>query len=459
MGISEIATPFLEAGFLDSVEAIGNFSGAISDAGSAINTFGNLTEVNVEGCINFSSSVYSMVSALGILETQMHDMKPAFADMEAGMKATLEAFVYPESDTAAIEARITEPIRIYQDFLDKHGLSGDWALEALHEQYGPRIPAYVSKDVEKAALEYLGISEDNIAVYEKAAKDYNSAMLDIRGSTRTSGMFYISREYKISDILEKSGNDIDKYAQDVVHSSRAIEIAVNAQVVSLEYWSDQLLKITDALQPYLEFMRVLNELTALSTLSIDDINAGFKAITDTLTNFSSVLGTIDLTPVMEALFGEHEGEGVFSGGAATGFIKLMQTYSPKLKELTTFTDNLSGAISSLIMSFDALSGIEKSVLMDTDALTIVFENIETIIYNLSDKLSSEGGNFAAILTTTFTNLLTAADPLLVWFRKNSVQVTEFNTAMSAFMLTVTHGAYRTDTWRGIRHIPSRTNIR
>jgi TP901 family phage tail tape measure protein len=92
--ISGLAAPFLEAGFLNGIKAIGSFAGALKDAGSAINTFASLQEVSIDGCINFSLHVHDMVSALRILESQMEDLVPAFGDMDSLITGIADAFLY-----------------------------------------------------------------------------------------------------------------------------------------------------------------------------------------------------------------------------------------------------------------------------------------------------------------------------------------------------------------------------
>jgi TP901 family phage tail tape measure protein len=94
MDIADIAAPFLEKGFLNGIKAIGSFAGALSDAGSAINTFSGLQEVSVDGCIDFSLHVNDMVSALQILDNQMEDLVPSFAKMDSLITDIADAFLY-----------------------------------------------------------------------------------------------------------------------------------------------------------------------------------------------------------------------------------------------------------------------------------------------------------------------------------------------------------------------------
>lgn len=360
MDISEIAAPFLEKGFLEGIKAIGNFAGALSDAGDAINTFAGLQEVSIEGCINFSMHVYDMVSALEILESQMEDLVPSFKRMDL-----------------------------------------------------------LIDDIKTGFLSGIDVTTLYGEEWEHMQKWFSNTVIDVRLANETMAEAFGLTVEEIK-ILRKEGS--------------LTTFAFMKQTSALKTQTGQLNRITEALQPYLEFMRTLNELTALSTLSTEELNSGLNAINDTLINLGTSLSTFDLRPVMESLFGTKTLEGKFTGGIAKGFTDTMQEYQGEFKMLIDYISRLSFAITSLTFAFDALANVSKSVLADETKLKDLFGEIDGIMGNFS-KVMGEG-EFAKIFAADIEKMLKTAGPLISYFQENNTAVKLFNSTLTTFTTTI-----------------------
>jgi ABC-type transporter Mla subunit MlaD len=355
MDISEIAAPFLEAGFLDGIKAIGSFANTLKDAGSAINTFSSLQDVSIEGCINFSRHVQDMVTALKILEDQMADLVPSFEKMDSLIDDIAVGFL---------------------GGIDINAEYGE-AWGALQKQFG--MVGLDMMESNKLLAEVFGLTLDEIL------------------------------------LLRKEG-DLTTFA-------------FMKQTNAMKLQTTQLKKITDALQPYLEFMRTLNALAALSTLSIEELNNGLNSIKGTLVNLGSALSTFDLRPIMESLFGVET-------GAANEFTKTMEDYEGKFSMLIGYVNRFATSILTLVDSFEALTNISKSVLADQMKLKGVFEGITTVMTNFSIEMGGAEG-FAQKFADGMDAMLKSAGPLISYFEDNNAAVTQFNTALLSFKTTIT----------------------
>jgi TP901 family phage tail tape measure protein len=390
--ISEIAAPFLEKGFLNGIKAIGDFAGALSDAGSAINTFGNLQEVSVEGCIDFSLHVNDMVSALQILDNQMDDMVPTFKRMGELTASITKSFL----GETFIEETTKQLSRFGNKLEDIKYKAGSWDVDP----WGVRG--------------YAGTKELLIAMgaTETAA---NELMKSIGSELRT----------EIIQLGLESGNSaefIDKLSKSTLIMNACLEISTG----KFKAQTTQLSKITDALAPYLNFMRTLNELAALSALSTDELNRGLDAISDTLMNLSKALSTFDLEPTMQALFGS----GTKGEGSAKAFTDTMLKYASDFNTLVNYIEKLSTAIITLTSAFDGLENINKSVLADETALIALFGDITDIMENFSNTMDKSG--FGNKLAAGIEKMVSSASPLTTYFKDNNAAVTQFNNTLSAF---------------------------
>lgn len=202
------------------------------------------------------------------------------------------------------------------------------------------------------------------------------------------------------------------------------------QTSALRTQTEQLVEITDALQPYLNFMRTLNELAALSTLSTEELNNGLNSINDTLVNLGSALSTFDLRPVMESLFGEKK-------GTTNEFTKTMKDYEGKFSILVGHVDRFSTSILILVNSFEALANISKSVLADQTKLKEVFESITTVMTNFSTEMGGAEG-FAQKFADGMDAMLESAEPLMEYFQDNKEAIKQFNSSLRDFSATITN---------------------
>jgi TP901 family phage tail tape measure protein len=386
MDISEIAAPFLEKGFSSSVEAIGNFASTLKAAGSAINDFSSLQDVSIDGCINFSLHVRDMVSALEILEDQMEDLVPDFADMDSLITNILESFVWTPGKKESIADEIN------------------------------RI-ALAAKDGTGTIGELWTILEETTKVTE----------------TGWTGEFALPFVERYKEGVE----DIEDITADFLASGEVLERQMGYTTDALSFQTGQLNKITEALQPYLEFMRTLNELAALSTLSTEELNNGLNAINETLQNLGKSLETFDLRPVMETLFGTKIAAGEFTGGIATGFTDTMKDFATPFSNLIVYVERLSSSIFSLVSSFEALAKISDSVLADQTKLKEVFEGITDVMTNFSTEMGGTEG-FAQKFADGMDAMLKSAAPLIKYFQDNNAAVELFNKSLSSFMDTTTN---------------------
>jgi uncharacterized phage infection (PIP) family protein YhgE len=230
-------------------------------------------------------------------------------------------------------------------------------------------------------------------------------------------------------VMQKPPEEQQKWFEDLAHSDAALTFQMDKQTNALKAQTEQLSKITDALQPYLEFMRTLNELAALSTLSTEDLNNGLNSIKDTLVNLGSALSTVDLRPVMASLFGTKitsgELEGQFTGGQTTGFMDTMAQYQFPLNDLRVTVSRLSNAINSLV------------TLANPTKLKEVFEDILEIMANFGAEMGGMDG-FAQKFADGMDAMLKSAGPLITYFQDNNAAVELFNSTLLTFKTTITN---------------------
>ena len=477
--ISEIAAPFLEKGFLDGIKAIGDFASALKDAGSAIEDFSSLQDVSIEGCINFSMHVHDMVSALQILENQMEDLVPAFGNMDSLITDIADAFLYGGGKFAGFADSFSNQMASVYSDLDATGISfmdfkniAEKAMDVGFITYGEKLESgtriWSTKAVNDIADVSFAITQaqrqlGEVIIAEDAYTDpgrfvwfeeYTGEITnwgDI--STRTYGdvtksmRSFIKTNYGITvstkemyAVMQKPPEEQQKWLDGIAHSNAALTFQMDKQTNALKAQTGQLAKITDALQPYLNFMRTLNELAALSTLSITDLNNGLNSIKDTLNNLGVALSTFDLRPVMESLFGYEITEGAdigkLTGGITKGFTDTMAKYQSEFGTLIEYVSRLSFALSSLVNSFESLTNISKSVLADQTKLKEIFEGIADVMTNFSTEMGGTEG-FAQKFADGMDAMLKSAGPLISYFQDNNAAVTQFNTALLSFKTTIT----------------------
>ena len=90
--IEKTITPFVK-NIAPGIKAIGEFGTALSDTQKALSTFASMKEVDIKGMLGFSTAIHSMVSGLKILEGQMENLVPSFAEMSEVTKKVSLAFV------------------------------------------------------------------------------------------------------------------------------------------------------------------------------------------------------------------------------------------------------------------------------------------------------------------------------------------------------------------------------
>jgi ABC-type transporter Mla subunit MlaD len=476
MDISEIAAPFLEAGFLEGIESIGNFAGALSDACGAINTFANLQDVSIEGCIDFSLHVHDMVSALEILESQMEDLVPSFADMDSLITDIADAFLYSGPKAEVFASEFDAAMNAGYKAAEKTSFTFDefsgivekamdvgyitvW-MEELEKWHTFTVTGVSNVQVAIASAQrttgelittdtaFFRLNEKGWRDVSLATENYGKITGDVYGIMDGGLSTLIKRTYnfrlstnQLYELMAKPPEEQKEWLDDLQHSESVLTFQMDKQTNALKSQTGQLSKITEALQPYLGFMRTLNELAALSTLSTEELNNGLNSINDTLVNLGSALSTFDLRPVMESLFGtkitEGEDIGKFTGGIAKGFTEVITAYQGEFGMLIEYISRLSFAISSLVNSFEALANISDSVLADQKKLKEVFEGITDVMANFSMEMGGAEG-FAQKIADGMEAMLKSAAPLIKYFQDNNAAVEQFNKALSSFRGTITN---------------------
>jgi TP901 family phage tail tape measure protein len=467
--ISVLAAPFLEEGFLNGIKAIGDFAGALKDAGSAIDAFSGLQDISIDGCINFSLHVRDMVSALQILESQMEDLVPVFGDMDSLITGISDAFLYGgdkmggfmDSFDSAISRsegiisggaenfnEFREIVRKALDAGELTYLADTYITETdLFQKKWKTITVENAEDVGHAMFGWMGGFTDEFETSvgtitsgtEEIYDTYNKATMSLHNWVLETYGLKISQE-ELYAVMELPPEEQKKWLDDIMHSEAALTFQMNKQTNALKAQTGQLSKITDALRPYLEFMRTLNEIASLSAISSEELNSGLSAINDTLANLGTTLSTINLRPAMESLFGTKitEGDliGEFTGGTTTGFTKVMEEYQGEFHDLIVYVNRLSFAISDLVTAFDSLGKISESVLLDEEKLKEVFEDISTAMANFTREMG-EGG-FATAIASGFDKMIVSAKPLVDYFSANNAAITKFNSTLGAVKITITN---------------------
>lgn len=506
--ISDIAAPFMEEGFGESLKAISGFAGALSDAGSAINSFSDLQNVSTDGCANFSLSVHDMVSALKSLKNQMGDLAPTFGEFNSLVNDLTEAFVYSDekipkftssfsefieeqvSDLADLGIGYTETTAPMEKFFKLMGEKGRAQLpEALRLGEMTDSLKYATQDfsdmgeiyqkmISAGSFSWLAWSseENDVRLYRKEvdnaadavkAWEYATTMQSVEEAESalitSEGVFQIKEHTtavsrnilqnqkwirsnhgvivsteEMYAVMQKPPEEQQAWFEETLRTGPAIEHQWNKQTRAIESQGEKLKKLTESMQPLLEFMRSMNAIASLSTLSYDQLNIGLTAITDTLTNLGTVLETFDLQSAMQSLFASGDvGE---IGGSARVFMDTMEQYESDFNTLITYSSRLTSAILNLVASFDALANIGDSVLADPTKIKEVFKDITDVMTNFSTEMSGAEGieGVAQKFADGMDAMITSADPLIIYFQENNAAVDNFNTTLGTFKATISN---------------------
>ena len=449
--IADMTAPFTDAGFLNGIKSIGTFAGALQDAGSAINTFVNLQDISIDGCIRFSGHVHDMVSALRILEDQMEDLVPAFGDMDSLITDISDAFLYSGGKVDIFISDFDKQMDGAYSKMEEAGVPFGDFKKLVDDAFDTGSFEYWYEGLwwDTQKVDDLG---DAIGWMDSAITSSNDSMgefktkadawkdIDFRYTfeqqvafplqewIRTNYGVIVSTE-EMYELMGKPPEEQKIWLDELMHSETALTFQMDKQTNALKAQNEQLAKITTALEPYLNFMRTLNELAALSTLSTEELNNGLNSIRDTLVNLGSALAGFDLQTAMEALFGSGEAE-----GSAKNFMDTMSAFEAKFNMLTGYIDRLSGSLMILVDAFTALEEINKSVLSNQVKLEGVFKGMVDVMANFSKAMDESG--FGEALAKGMDAMLESAKPLILYFRNNSAAVTEFNDAFSLFATTL-----------------------
>jgi methyl-accepting chemotaxis protein len=399
----------------------------------------------------------------------MEDLVPAFGDMDSLITDIADAFLYSGgkaevfkssfntvmSDTFSALAETAGGFENFEAIADKALDTGK--ITFWDEKWGLWNTKTIRNldDVESAigmaigkTGKFIQAMDDDIDVGMKYYEDYTGVIKDwgvVAGGTHDSISKDLRRhivdtynvtvsEKEMYEVMKKTPEERQKWLDKIMHSDAAITFQMDKQTNALKAQTEQLSKITEALHPYLEFMRTLNELAALSALSTDELNSGLKSINDTLVNLGKALSTFDLRPVMESLFGTKIAPGEFTGGITTAFTDTMKDYATPFSTLIGYVERLSNSVLTLVSSFDALANISESVLTDQAKLKDILEGLTDVFSNFNLAMGGGEGEwgFAQKIADGIDDMLKSATPLVLYFQKNNAAIDLFNTTLKTF---------------------------
>ena len=394
----EASLPIIEAG--------------IGDLESSFVGFKDVLEENIDKLENIKQSVMDIAEiAAPFLEKGFAASMKAISGFASALKDANSAINdFSSLQDVSIEGCINFSLHVH-DMVS--------ALQILEGQMEDLVPAFgdmnlLIEDIKTGFLSGIDITALYGAEWDELQKHLRGVSPDWEYTYKAHAAYYGLTAEQIK-FLRKEG-DLATFAF-MKHTS------------ALRTQTEQLEKITEALQPYLNFMRTLNELAALSTLSTEDLNNGLNSINDTLVNLGTALSGFDLRNAMEGLFAPAG-----TAGSARGFMDTMEAYQTEFNEVIKYTIRLTTSITDLVTAFDLLANIGDSVLSDQIKLKGVFEDIASVMFNFAESMSEMAPYFSMGMDA----MITSADPLSLYFEKNSAAVIKFNNTLGTFKTTISN---------------------
>lgn len=335
-----IAAPFSGSGFQTNLTAIREFASTLKDASTALNDFSSLQDISIEGCINFSLHVHDMVRALEILESQMEDLVPSFGEMGSAIASITQDFTLNSLHLEENSAFTKNLKRTWDEYV----ISGGGTLEYIHSMTDALMALGYSSEEASSLVKYSG----------NAYTDFTVTIGHAIGEAKT----------------------YDEFIQNLTQDQSFLSFVFHGTTHALEEQTGELKKITDALKPYLDFMRTLNELAALSTLSTEELNKGLNSIKDTLINLGTALSSFDLRSAMEGLFAPDT-------GSAKGFMDVMSDYNTDFLLFASTLTRITEVIGILSVAMENAAGMVVTSSKEMEAamrlIPAQLEEIETFL--------------------------------------------------------------------------------
>ena len=304
--IDKAITPFVDA-ISPGITAVGSFGKALSDTQSALSVFASMSEIDLEGMLGFEGAVHSMVMGLEILGGQIERLMPSFADIADLSKRIVNTFIEGSEEGTNFE-------QTFHDIMTSGKRTG-----------------LVMDDLKQAFMD-LGDSEF-IATYrmQQWIGEYNTDFLPA---------------------AENADEAVDKFTESQTFLSYQMDLSTK----ELRIQTGELNKISDAIQPLLNFMNQLNELYAsvfgekAAVWDAVKVQEVFGAIEETIRLFGETLSEVD--------FGEFIDEAVEN---SEGFMTAMRDQGSELNILTNYIDILLGYYVDLAELMGRLAEAEEDI--------------------------------------------------------------------------------------------------
>ena len=345
--IDKAITPFVN-NIAPGITAVGNFADALSDTQNALSTFASMSEIDLEGMLGFEGAVHSMVMGLEILDGQMERLVPSFKDIKNLIGTVTDTFVWSGGRSETMSEQYSTAFTHIREDMAEVGISAEEFGEKLDELLIVRPEWEMHPDV--ALLDPTGGLLFQLGLASDGFKELFYVMEDIEGEE------YDKHWGDISKAVRTAGWDSEKASDKMMHGSKAVTFQLDKQTGALKNQASELLKISDAIQPLLDFMGTLNELyesvfgekaAVWDAIKVQEV---FESIENTIRFFGETLNKVD--------FGKFVGEAVDS---SEGFMTAMREQGSELNILTNYIDILLGYYVDLAELMGRLAEAEDDI--------------------------------------------------------------------------------------------------
>lgn len=361
--IESTITPFVN-NIAPGITAISNFGTALSDTQSALSTFASMSEIDIEGMLGFEGAVHSMVMGLEILDGQIERLIPSFSDIKTVIRSITDTFVYSGGKGNEFAESFAADVRAIDDlFVDLGGSSGEYAEKFV-------------KNLEKG--------DDAVHASHFALEDMGTTWYHTHGKITESFEELTGRglDYaEVVEVLTMEEEERVKWMDEQLRTSGALTHQLDKQTGALKSHTSELTKISDAIQPLINFMGTLNELyesvfgekaAVWDALKVQEV---FTAIEDTIRLMGEELGRVD--------FGEFIGEALDN---SEDFRTAMVEDGSQLAVLTSYIDILLGNYVDLAELMGRLTEAEADMGDETFEVSQAFASLSDYIQGLATYL-------------------------------------------------------------------------
>lgn len=328
--IEEFITPFVN-NIAPGIKAIGDFGKALSDTQSALGVFASMSEIDIKGMLGFEGAVHSMVMGLGILEGQIERLMPSFSDIKSVITRIANTFAFS-------------------------GGRAEIMAEKLRDAAGAMNETGISTEELWVRQEHLVESLMDMGVSGEVAYEFWHRLRDEQGKTTETIGEFLNREDVLSHQLSVTTGE-------------------------LKIQTGELTKISDAIQPLINFMGTLNKLyesvfgekaAVWDAMKVQEV---FEAIENTIRFMGEELGKVD--------FGEFIGEALDN---SEDFRTAMVEDGSQLSVLTDYIDILLGNYVDLAELMGRLAEAEEDMGDETFEVSQAFAGISDYVQGLATYL-------------------------------------------------------------------------